>query len=357
MNQQSYSPLDTTHSKNLSVGSLVRAFIKLTNNSPSPMPPSFLILEPYTFSQELRMILKNLTGRMVHSGSLITNIPKVTNIIQSQIRGMIKLINLFLQLSPGASFEHEVCMTFLYKGNYLMDVKCVVPTQQDPSTPPAPSPSQPPPPDSSDKLTPKVDKSNVTRSPIKIAKRQVPPKLPFVPPDVSLSPSSPSPPPYVLQKSAKALARKFEIEFSDKKKDSPQISNGPQSSPSSPKGKQSDVGVSDSETPPPVPTSKRPPIVKSSSVELTKQTSFESRKNRTFSSYNGSITLTKPVPFSPLSTTSSKTPSTLSHALHTKVQSSVLLSSRSKYQSLSRDHRAQSSMRVVSGPNFSFHIN
>lgn len=72
------SSLETAHSRNLAVGSMIKATIKLTNNSPSIMPASYLVLEPYAFSQEGRTIVRNLTGRMLYSGSLVTNLPQVS---------------------------------------------------------------------------------------------------------------------------------------------------------------------------------------------------------------------------------------------------------------------------------------
>lgn len=78
LNEHLCSPMENAHSKNLSVGSLIRTSIKLTNNSPSAMVASFLVLEPYTFSQEGRTIVRNLSGRMLYSGSLLTAIPKVS---------------------------------------------------------------------------------------------------------------------------------------------------------------------------------------------------------------------------------------------------------------------------------------
>ena len=75
------SPLShsgTTHSKSLDVGSLVKVAVKLTNNSMADIPVSFLVLEPYTFSQEGRSIVRNLAGKMLHGGNLVTSVPKVS---------------------------------------------------------------------------------------------------------------------------------------------------------------------------------------------------------------------------------------------------------------------------------------
>ena len=78
LNDHLCSPTESAHSRNLGVGSMIRIFIRLTNNSPSAMSASFLVLEPYTFSQEGRTIVRNLTGRMLHSGSLVTSVPRVS---------------------------------------------------------------------------------------------------------------------------------------------------------------------------------------------------------------------------------------------------------------------------------------
>ncbi len=77
LNEKECSPMENTHSRKLSVGSLVKASIRITNNSPSVMATSYLVLEPYTFSQEGRTIVRNLAGRLLHSGGLVTNVPQV----------------------------------------------------------------------------------------------------------------------------------------------------------------------------------------------------------------------------------------------------------------------------------------
>lgn len=77
LNGNPLSHSGTTHSKSLYVGSLVRVAVKLTNNSMADIPVSFLVLEPYTFSQEGRSIVRNLAGKMLHGGNLVTSVPKV----------------------------------------------------------------------------------------------------------------------------------------------------------------------------------------------------------------------------------------------------------------------------------------
>ena len=41
------------------------------------MPPSLLLLEPYQFSQEQKRIIKDLRGKMLHTGNLVTRVPQV----------------------------------------------------------------------------------------------------------------------------------------------------------------------------------------------------------------------------------------------------------------------------------------
>ena len=47
------------------------------------MPPSSLILEPYQFSQEQKRIIKDLSGKMLITGDLITNVPQVDSFSMS----------------------------------------------------------------------------------------------------------------------------------------------------------------------------------------------------------------------------------------------------------------------------------
>lgn len=77
LNDLPCSPTENAHSKHLLVGAMEYIHVKLTNNSPTAIPVSFLVLEPYTFSQEGRSIVRNLSGWMLHSDNLVTSVPKV----------------------------------------------------------------------------------------------------------------------------------------------------------------------------------------------------------------------------------------------------------------------------------------
>ena len=63
--------------KNLGLGSVNRLVVTLTNNSSSVSPVSLLVLEPYSFSDESRTIVRNLSGSMLHSGNMVASVPKV----------------------------------------------------------------------------------------------------------------------------------------------------------------------------------------------------------------------------------------------------------------------------------------
>ena len=78
LNQVVCSPLVPLHSKTLACGQLARLSVKLQNNSSAIFPVSHLVLEPYWFSNEMRKIIKDPTGKMLHSNTLVTRVPKAS---------------------------------------------------------------------------------------------------------------------------------------------------------------------------------------------------------------------------------------------------------------------------------------
>jgi len=78
LNTDLCSPLKSIHSKTLQCGQLSRLSVKLQNNSSSSFPVSYLVLEPYWFSDELRKIVKGQTGKILHSNTLVTRVPQAS---------------------------------------------------------------------------------------------------------------------------------------------------------------------------------------------------------------------------------------------------------------------------------------
>lgn len=254
-------------------------------------------------------------------------------------------------------------MSFLYKGHYLLDIKTITPTLHK-DTPTKPRPDA----DSAVKQT--------SSSKGRVRHGQKPPELPM-PPHPASPAVSVSPPP-VQPKSARAIARKFEMEFANKKTNTPssrqpnsssqQHSNNTAASArtTSKSDKSSTGGSKATPTPgPPVPTSIRPAINRTLSYQLGQTSSpvLDTKTNRSYTTIEKPVALAKPVPVSSLSVAAGSTPSSSSsstasqHPLVGKAGSTVLLSSQSKYQNLLRE-RAQTSgsVRVTSGPNFSFYV-
>lgn len=280
-------------------------------------------------------------------------------------------------------------MSFLYKGHYLLDIKTITPTFHK-DTPTKPRPVA----DSA------VSQTGTTTSPIRRAMQgQKPPKLPPASSPAPPSPSDTVSPPPVQPKSARAIARKFELEFANKKMDTftsrPPVVLNQQSGINKKKKTESDGSSANGtktsgevpppplptsnrpaidskatstpgEVPPPVPTSNRPAINRTLSYQLGQTSSpvMDAKKNRSCTTSMKPVALAKPVPVSPSTVATGSTPSstkslstTSRPSLPGKSRSSVLLSSHSKYQNLLRE-RAQTagSVKVTSGPNFSFYV-
>ncbi len=215
-------------------------------------------------------------------------------------------------------------MTFLYKGNYLISIKSVIP-----NTPPTTGTQR-----GEDTIT----ALPIAKSPVKKAEDRN--RLAEKPSPRSQPPSSPPPP--VLPKTARTIARKYEPDFASKKLAI--HANGPVTS-------LPPVNHHTAETPPPVPSSTRPSINKSRSVDDGVDSGKPLRAGR---SKTTSTTQAKPMPLSPEEMTT-KTISAPTRSLPKKVQSSVLLSALSKYKILFQEH-PQTVSTTTAGPNFSFHV-
>ena len=61
----------------LKIGEPFKVSLTLINNSGLLMPTSYLVLDPYQFSEELKRIVKDLRGKMVTTSCLVTKIPEV----------------------------------------------------------------------------------------------------------------------------------------------------------------------------------------------------------------------------------------------------------------------------------------
>lgn len=275
-------------------------------------------------------------------------------------------------------------MSFLYKGSYLVNVKYMYVSPE---------------PDNEEcdgngvKNETSPIRTNIRRSgsdsvhkvfmsPLKVAGRQRPPPLLAEPsPDFSLTSSSlpatfsspwsspqRSTPPPVCPKSAKAVARRFEMDFTIKRNSQPclvssslpltgrpsQTPNGPVSASSTLPKDQVDVGHPHPKAPPPIPTSKRPVLNKTLRTASASQIEAESHDHSQTTKSSAS-TLSKSVPVSPENQTRSSSASEWS--LPSQVQSSVLIPSNSKYQHLLQYRILNPDLvRVTSGPSFSFHV-
>ena len=64
-------------SHDLKVGEPFKVSLTLINNSGLPMPASYLVLDPYQFSEELKRIVKDLRGKMVVTSCFVTKVPEV----------------------------------------------------------------------------------------------------------------------------------------------------------------------------------------------------------------------------------------------------------------------------------------
>ena len=65
-------------SRDLKVGEPFKVSLTLINNSGLPMAASYLVLDPYQFSEELKRIVKDLRGKMVVTSCFVVKIPEVS---------------------------------------------------------------------------------------------------------------------------------------------------------------------------------------------------------------------------------------------------------------------------------------
>lgn len=61
----------------LKVGEPFKVSLTLINNSGFLMTPSYLVLEPYQFSEELKRIVKDLRGKMIATCSFVNKVQEV----------------------------------------------------------------------------------------------------------------------------------------------------------------------------------------------------------------------------------------------------------------------------------------
>ena len=78
MNDQSFlTKGQNSFVRDLKVGEPFNISLTLINNSGLLMPPSYLVLDPYQFSEELKRIVKDLRGKMMATSCLVSRIPEV----------------------------------------------------------------------------------------------------------------------------------------------------------------------------------------------------------------------------------------------------------------------------------------
>ena len=269
-------------------------------------------------------------------------------------------------------------MSFLYKGSYLVYIKYIYLAPESDSeacdggqTKKETSPSR------SNWLNCSDGINKVAKSPLRVAGKHRPPPLlaeqstdfpltsSSLPVTFSLPMSSPprSTPPPVHPKSAKAFARRFETEFATKRSSQPclvslshPLTNRPSQTPNGPVSAfhvapedHVDAGHLHSEAPPPVPTSKRPTLSKT--LRTTNASQMQARSHDHSQTTKSSIaTLSK-------SENQARSSSASEQLLPSKVQYSSFTPSNSKYQHLLQDRTLNPGLvRVISGPNFSFHV-
>ena len=206
----------------------------------------------------------------------------------------------------------------------------------------------------------------------------IPTSSPPVQSPISVSPPSPSSssPPPVQPKSAKAIARKFEMmELASKKTEPIRSAKKIPGSPRREALPNGEVAANESplplsQTPPPAP----PPIPTSSRPVLKNRAySCSTEKKPSSLTRIEPVILAKPIPISASSSEAatagsassssslkSSTPTSAgpTRSMPTKAQSKVLLTSQNKYQNLLKDRPSSSggAVRVTSGPNFSFYV-
>ena len=97
MNGRSFVPKgQSSIVQNLKVGEPFKVSLTLINNSGFLMPPSYLVLEPYQFSEELKRIVKDLRGKMIATCSFVNKVQEVICILL--VNKVVTLVNVVLEL-------------------------------------------------------------------------------------------------------------------------------------------------------------------------------------------------------------------------------------------------------------------
>ena len=106
-------------SRDLKVGEPFKVSLTLINNSGLLMPPSYLVLDPYQFSEELKRIVKDLRGKMIITSCFVTKVPEVMLLTYSyRVKTLLWLClipvvvdALCLRLISQSSFGRKVSQT------------------------------------------------------------------------------------------------------------------------------------------------------------------------------------------------------------------------------------------------------
>lgn len=115
MNERSFiSKGQNSFSQDLKVGEPFKLSITLVNSSGLLMPSSYLVLEPYQFSDELKRIVKDLTGKMVVTSSYVTKVPqvRVCVLLIVYVRTCMSPTRLMTSKPVFIFFFHFVCFSF-----------------------------------------------------------------------------------------------------------------------------------------------------------------------------------------------------------------------------------------------------
>jgi len=70
-----------SYSQECSAGSQIKLVVSLTNSSGLRMPPSFLFFDPSFHCQQRKSLIKDIQHMILHSGSLVVNVPEVRTCI------------------------------------------------------------------------------------------------------------------------------------------------------------------------------------------------------------------------------------------------------------------------------------
>ena len=291
-----------------------------------------------------------------------------------------------MQLPPGASFEHEVCLSFLYKGKYLVDIKYVF-LIPDPGNVGCDGEGARE--ETSPSRTNRLDDSDSDRKDSKspldgTGGQRLPPlqaagastdfclassSLPVRFPSPNFSPQRQSPP-LVHPKSAKAISRRFDLEFTTRRSSSQYSLTDrlSRTSPLSPAPLEDQVEVT---CPHPNAIHPRPASCTHPNAMSPRPTSRHSQLRKTLQTASAGANLDETQAGPPHTSRSVSTKSVLVSAkdytgvstacgwtVPSKVQSSLLVSTNSKYQQMLQIQTSNPDLiRVMFGPNFTFHVN